>query len=322
MIPHPLRILCIGDGRPGHEKQTLAMAEAFGRLTLVETRWFRPPEGRVFAVFSRVQALGADCFPFFTSRILKSWGWGEKGFIPDLVMAAGSHTHGALLVFGKHYGARTLVCMTPDAWVRSRVDLTLSPTHDGRKPDARTLLTLGPPCRLVSGEGRKENYGLVLVGGLDPSSHVWDEKALEDALCALFNANPRMRWEVSSSPRTPESTEVMLERICKARPEILFIPFSRTPRGWVENAYARSSEAWITGDSMSMIYEALAAGCRVGVLPVRWKREDNKFQRSLDLLHGKGWIAYPGERPEKGAAVLDEAGRAAEEAVKRWWKKD
>ena len=41
MIPHPLRILCIGDGRPGHEKQTLAMAEAFGRLTLVETRWFR-----------------------------------------------------------------------------------------------------------------------------------------------------------------------------------------------------------------------------------------------------------------------------------------
>ena len=33
-----------------------------------------------------------------------------------------------------------------------------------------------------------------------------------------------------------------------------------------------------------MIYEALTAGCSVGIFPMRWLRENSKFKRNENLL--------------------------------------
>lgn len=320
MIPQPLRILCIGDGRPGHEKQTLAMVEAFGRMAEVESCWFRVPEGRAFAFFSRFQEGYTRIFPFQRRGLLRKWGWEAEDFYPHLIMAAGSHTHGALLLFARHFGARSLVCMTPDLWVRHHVDLVLSPLHDGRVSGGNVLGTLGPPCRQGLGGERRKELGLILVGGLDASSHVWDSDRLLVQIRSLLESGRRAFWEISSSPRTPKETEAALKTLVTAFPHASFFPFSETAPGWVEAAYARSAEAWISADSMSMVYEALSAGCRVGVLPVNWKRPGNKFEKSLELLHREGWIFYPGEEGTEKKVLLDEAGRAAREAVQRWWR--
>ncbi|TWI64814.1 hypothetical protein LZ24_03082 [Desulfobotulus alkaliphilus] len=322
MIPDPLRILCVGDGSPGHEKQTLAMAEAFGRISSVELRWLRVPQGRAFDFYSRMAALTFPVFPFFRNAVLKKTGWEDKDFSPHLIMAAGSHTHGSLLVLAKYYKARTLICMTPDFLVQRQVDLVLSPLHDGKKAGPGLLHTLGPPCRRPAPSLRNNDQGLILVGGVDASSHIWDTKILIRQMEDLLERKTIMRWQVGSSPRTPAETEEALSLLAEKYDRLSFTPFAKAAPGWVESAYARSAEAWITGDSMSMVYEALTAGCRVGVLPVRWVKINSKFQRSLDYLHEKGWVLYPGEEAAGEIPRLDEATRAAEEAVKRWWKKD
>jgi hypothetical protein len=73
-----------------------------------------------------------------------------------------------------------------------------------------------------------------------------------------------------------------------------------------------------------MIYEALSAGCRVGILPVAWKKRENKFQRSIDSLAQKGYVTtYTGQRAanrnDPAPGVLDEATRCAQEILNRWW---
>jgi hypothetical protein len=73
-----------------------------------------------------------------------------------------------------------------------------------------------------------------------------------------------------------------------------------------------------------MVYEALGAGCRVGILPVQWKKPNNKFQKSIDYLERRKmvatyahWLHDTGEALQP--AVLDEALRCAEEILRRWW---
>ena len=67
-----------------------------------------------------------------------------------------------------------------------------------------------------------------------------------------------------------------------------------------------------------MVYEALTAGCRVGVLPVRWKDPRGKIPRALAPLFEQGLALTWEERarmdePGFSPPVLDEAGRAARE---------
>jgi hypothetical protein len=115
-----------------------------------------------------------------------------------------------------------------------------------------------------------------------------------------------------------------LTAVAKSKKNVIFYRAEDTPRGWIESAYASHRQVWVTADSVSMIYEALTAGCRVGVLPVRWKNPDNKFQTGIDDLKHHGMVVdfeqwrAGGELPAV-AMPLNEAGRCAEEMVKRWW---
>lgn len=107
----------------------------------------------------------------------------------------------------------------------------------------------------------------------------------------------------------------------------LFSGFEETPPGWVEEHYASSRVVWVTADSISMVYEALSAGCCVGILPVEWKKEKNKFKTSGDYLLENG-LAVPFASWKQGKAKftsksdpLNEAKRCAEEIVNRWYQK-
>jgi mitochondrial fission protein ELM1 len=133
-----------------------------------------------------------------------------------------------------------------------------------------------------------------------------------------------MTWTVSSSPRTPEETLASLEKLAKSHDNCIFFKSQDTPAGWVEEQYAMNGVVWVTADSISMIFESITAGCRVGVLPVEWKHSHNKFERSIDYLVQNGWaISYEGwhtgARSEVNRAPLDEADRCAKEILKRWW---
>jgi hypothetical protein len=72
-----------------------------------------------------------------------------------------------------------------------------------------------------------------------------------------------------------------------------------------------------------MVYEALSSGCKVGIIPVRWRKKNSKFITSekylyeqdmvLDLegylSHGREWKDHP---------ALNEASRCADEILQRF----
>jgi mitochondrial fission protein ELM1 len=108
-------------------------------------------------------------------------------------------------------------------------------------------------------------------------------------------------------------------------PQLTFYRSLNTPAGWVEKEYGMNGTVWVTADSISMVYEALSAGCSVGILPVKWLQQDNKFQKSLTILHQKKMIVdfhewQSGEKmPVPPAEPFNEAVRCAREILRRWW---
>ena len=125
-------------------------------------------------------------------------------------------------------------------------------------------------------------------------------------------------------PRTPEETDRLICSLVREQPDICYIPFLRTEPGWIEQQYSSNKTVWVTGDSMSMVYEALTAGCRVGIIPVNWKKMDNKFLYSLNYLIDSNRIItlnqyLDGTSFYHEAGLLNESERCAKEILKRWW---
>ncbi len=309
-----LKILAFLDGRPGHEKQTRGVIRALGGLTSVAVT---PVPVRPASLWQAVVnwLRYAGILP-----VRAATGAGPA----DLVIGTGSHTHLPMLLYKKKYPTRVVTCMTPDRLIRGRIDLCLVPRHDNTPSAANIFYTSGPPNHVVRGKHHDGGAGLILVGGVDPKSHRWQTDVVTGQIEAILQKQGDLTWTLSSSPRTPEDTCVALERLVARYPEASFLRSADTPAGWVEAQYARCDKVWVTADSVSMVFEALTAGCRVGVLPVAWKVPDNKFVRGLEDLHRRGMITrFPdwvqGNATMQRGGMLDEAARCAREILRRWW---
>ncbi len=67
-------------------------------------------------------------------------------------------------------------------------------------------------------------------------------------------------------------------------------PVEQTPQGWIFEEMQKAEAVWVTEDSVSMIYEALTAGCRVGVIAMDRLKQD-RITNSVDILLEKKLIA-------------------------------
>ncbi len=311
---NPLTVAAVGDGRPGHEKQTRAVIDALSDRTDLSVTWQRVPAPGARVAFRNWASLipglnGLNPLPAVGNT--------------DLAIGAGSYTHALLLLYKRRQNAKTVVCMSPDRLLAAGFDLCLIPGHDAPRPGKNIFVTQGPPCSRVRGGLRRPDEGLVLVGGLDVRSHHWETDLVLSQVACVLSRDPR-HWVISSSPRTPQDTAAGLMRLAAAHENATFFRAQETPHGWVEERYAESHTVWVTADSISMVYEALTAGCRVGILPVRWRRPRGKFQDSIRylvencmVLSYESWLA--GNDLKTPPAPLDEAGRCAQEILSRWW---
>jgi mitochondrial fission protein ELM1 len=100
-------------------------------------------------------------------------------------------------------------------------------------------------------------------------------------LAMLAQATDRGGWELTDSRRTPEG---FLAQIREKLPGIAAISHMQTPPGWVPEKLREAKEVWVTEDSVSMIYEALTSGARVGLLPVPRLKTQSRVLRGIDGL--------------------------------------
>jgi uncharacterized protein len=307
-----LKILAVTDSRPGHVKQTEAVIRSLSDLTPVD-----------------IEYRGVNCdlksdFKNWTLAIISLLRQSKKQMKgPDIVIGTGSHTHATIIRMSSPHGSKKIICMSPPTGLGSLFDLCIIPEHDNIDPCNNFLFTVGPP-NLSKNKGNHDSQkGLILIGGIDTKSHHWNSEKIVDAVNAIIDRTPDIQWTVSTSPRTPETMEKQLSKDLEFRKSI-FAPYHQTPKNWIEGQYSDSAYVWVTADSMSMVYEAITAGCSVGLIPIEWKNPNNKFSKSEKNLVSKGYVAsYEKWLKSKNFPTrnhdLNEAKRCAVEILKRWW---
>jgi len=265
----PLQILILSDGKPGHENQSRGLAEAISRLT--------PARISVLALERRG----------FLPALLRPPALPPDFHRPDLVIAAGHRTHGALLGLSRRHDCPCVVMMKPTV-PTCFFDLCLVPRHDyrSRLPGESVVLTRGALNRVPPPDERLRRGGLVLLGG-PSSSHGWDTEAVVDAVRTVVDAGSDRPWRATDSRRTPEGT---LDALREACPAIASYPHQGTGRDWMPERLAEASEVWVTEDSISMIYEALSSGARVGLLPTPRLKAKGRVARGIDQLVDDGYL--------------------------------
>lgn len=265
-MTRPLSIWILGDGKPGHENQSLGLAEAIGRRVPVEVH--------------RVSLAGKrGLIGRIRSAVRESAGFPK----PDLILAAGHATHPALWWLSRKHSARSVVLMKPSIPI-GWFSWCIAPEHDfpegGKR--ANLILTRGALNRVTPG-GDERSGKLILIGG--PSKiHGWDGPAI---LEMLGEATDRGGWELSDSRRTPEG---FLDEAKAKLPGVTVISHHATPPDWVPGKLARAKEVWVTEDSVSMIYEALSGGAKVGLLPVPRLVGISRVLQGVDRLVADGFV--------------------------------
>ncbi len=292
----------ISDGRPGHDNQSLGLAEALARQTRAELY--------TLAAMRPAAALVRWCLKRFPKPAITA--------LPDLVIGAGHGTHLTLLAAKRAWGGRAVVLMRPSLPTKW-FDLCLVPEHDAPPPDPRIVTTRGALTRIRPLPPRRSGRGLILLGG--PSRHFsWPEKGVLSQIDAIIAASPDTLWTLSSSPRTPKDTIQRVRRL--NRPMLEVIAFQDTSPDWLGEQLANAAWVWITEDSVSMVYEALTSGAAVGLIELGRARR-SRIAEGLDRLANEAWVTrfsrWSAEQElSPPPSKLDEASRCAQLILERW----
>lgn len=297
-VTDSLTIWLIGDGKPGHENQSLGLADGLARrlpcaVYLISIAGKRGWLTRVRAAIQASAALPK----------------------PDLIIAAGHATHFALGWLARKHRANSIVLMRPSlplAWF----DLCIVPSHDFKRANnrANVIATRGALNRVAPPNAAPRDGRMILIGG--PSGiHGWDGETLLNSLAAI-TANGD--WQLTDSRRTPAG---FIGEVASRLPQIEIFRHQETLPAWLPARLARAGEVWVTEDSVSMVYEALSSGANVGLLPVPRLLTNARVLRGLEQLIADGFLTPFVEwgnsgQLEKPPSILREADRCAEEVMR------
>lgn len=292
----PLPILMLGDGKPGHENQSLGLVEAISRRTPV--------------ALERVERRHGGWRGLFDPP--------SPGSRPGLIVGAGHRTHLPMLRLARRTGAPCVVLMRPSLPL-AFFDTCIIPEHDlgNRPPPAHVIVSKGALNRVPPPGGGPKSGGLILIGG-PSSAHHWDLEGLIAAIREIVRQRVARPWRITDSRRTPAGT---LDRLTRACPALAAHPHAETGAGWLPQRLSEAAEVWVTEDSISMIYESLSSGARVGLLPAPVRRH-GRVTRGIDALVAGRWITrFADWSPAAGLpappAILREADRCAEIILNR-----
>lgn len=306
-----MNIRILSDGKPGHLSQTTGLAKALVELA----------GGTV-----TVTDLSGKSFGQRIATSLKRNG----DTSPDVIIAAGHHTHIPLLLAAKRFKALSIVCMKPSL-PSSLFDLCVVPRHDmpaseNKKERAHIFETIGALNGIRPASDTPKTETLILIGG--PSGEFdWDLSLLIPQLAAINRQAENAPLQtgdliLTTSRRTPPDVARAIQAAC---PAMRVIPVEQTKPGWVAQHLSMAKAVWVTEDSVSMVYEALSSGAPVGILsiPRNQKKKSSRVSRGLEMLidekrvtRWSDWVETSTLEPQP--AALSESLRTAKFILSRF----
>ncbi len=280
-------IWIISDEKPGHLNQSLGLVEALTALNL--------------HIVSQVLSVSDAWRSLFSTH--------SK---PKLIISAGSGTQLINALLALRYRVPNVLLMKPN-YPQSLFSLLLIPEHDQVPPSERVVLTKGALNRMKPAV-KEVGSSLVLVGG--PSKHVkWQDKLVLDAVDTLISGTESNCIKVATSRRTPKT---LLSELA-ANEKVELIQPESVAQDWLPNTLATTERVWATSDSVSMVYEALTAGCAVSLISLE-SNPNSRTQRGMQMLLADGIVDNSLERSHNLTNTpLAEANRCAEIILERGW---
>jgi uncharacterized protein len=301
-VSTPLEVWRFRDGKAGHERQTAGLLAALGALRSLRVQEIA------------VSSLRAPWWHWLRG----SWPFPTLNESPALLVGAGRACQWPLLAARRHFGGRTIYCMKPALPARC-FDLCLIPAHDGAERSTHVEPTCGVLNDVQPHSGARQAHTLLLIGG--PSRHhQWDEPALLKQVASIIFGSPTRDFIIADSRRTPASTRTALATF--VQPGVVYQSSTTSPADWLPRALSSAHAAWVTADSVSMIFEALTAGLGVGLLEVPARKVDRIAALAASLIKQrqvtsfKGWLQ--GQPLRAATPPLAEAARCAALILARW----
>lgn len=278
-------IWIISDEKPGHVNQSLGLVEALLELKPDLTFEITPLSCVKRLLFSKDS--------------------------PKLIISSGRATHFWNWLLSLRYGAKNIVLMRPSLPF-SCFNLALVPTHDTPPVSDRVMATRGAINRMIP-SAKQPGSRLVLLGG--PSKHVlWDDDFIVEQIDLLVEASSGS-LNVATSRRTPNE---LVKRL-SAKKGITLIEPDSVARDWLPSTLATTEQVVVSSDSVSMVYEALTAGCTVSLIRLE-STPNSRTQQGVNALIDQGLVgATASEKPEHPASKFREATRCAENILERTW---
>lgn len=262
----PLRCWLLTDGAPGHESQSRGIADAIAR--------FRPL--KIETVPLRVRRRWLKSAGRVLLR-LEGTGWLLESAhditlppgMPDLVVSSGGNTLLANALIARRYGVPNFYSGTPKGFDTAWYSCVFTVTAQGGA--SNVVLPLPPVpgelCAALAAAGDASLAPLALLiggdGAVQYSAADWLALA---AQTNAISARTGRRWLITTSRRTGAVVEDVLAREVAASAIAEAVWWSRAPRKVMRDFLARAAAVYVTGDSMTMVAEAIYAGRPVHVV--------------------------------------------------------
>lgn len=269
------KVLILSDGRMGHLNQSLALVKYLNVSYDVvpvkfKYKWYK-------ALSYILDKIGLTTEKLFDVQIDERY---------DMVVGTGSATAYATKVLAKKMHARSVAMMLPRGY-RYDLDIIFAQSHDN-PPKQENIIEIPANFSYVEPKGlyqaKKQSVGIVIGG--DNTLFTMPKEILQKQLDFIKDYYAGYEIAVTTSPRTSKEIEELIASYAFDYEVI----FSKHPINPIPDLLEQCETVFITGDSTSMISEAVSYGkSNVVVLPLESEKE-NKFTRFIDRLEKEGYL--------------------------------
>jgi len=227
----------------------------------------------------------------------------------NIVIGCGSGTAGVNRFFSIENNAKSAHVLKPSMLGLNKFDMVVLPAHDGVKPVAEGRVIVTDTTLNMIDEGyikesstrlrhefcpERQNKIGVLLGG-DNRHYSLTGEVTEEVVANVIDAATKVDADLflTTSRRTPHVAERVAKSALQAekRCKMLLIANEKNLPDAVAGILGLSDVLVVSGESASMISEAVASGKKVIVFPLKKKKKrDSKFEKMLKNMEEKGFI--------------------------------
>ena len=316
------KVLILDDGKKGHLNQSLAILKQINKYrekgghteekTKVQRIKIDFKNKYSKPVLNLLMPLMTTCFGLH-QKILKlvlspeSYNTLIREYF-DVIISCGSSLHGVNLALSLENNARNITVFDPGPLTRRRFGLVLLPKHDFKRlifpfSKEKTIVTDLSP-NLIDPESispflgydkdQNKKYVGILFGG-DNDNYYFDDIFTKNIFSELESISSEMNlsYYITTSRRTPDSCYNIIVDVFKDKDICVDIVYGKkdTDENTVQKILAHSDIIIVSGESISMVSEAVSSGKKVIVfMPLKKKKRIDKYEKFINYLGKEGYI--------------------------------